>query len=141
MRTSRARDLWQWLPKRKNHEEHLGHLSKRTSQLLRVAGRIPAADHVRADLRVLLLELGGLFQHDEPGIADARRRHADERERVRYPAAAFERQRDRPVLYSDDHHAAVCGREAHWHHRTAGYFADSRSGTDPGQWVRGWGFV
>src|ERR1700691_175857 len=116
--------------KSRNNEKCLDHLPKGTGELLRFACRVSSADHVRCNFWFLLLECTWLFRDRRHGDADARAINPHERERTDHPPLAVERQRDRTVLYPDDHDASVRGREAYWDHRTAGNIADSRPRTD-----------
>ena len=62
MQSRRAASRQKRLRKERSNEKYLDHLPKRTAQLFRLARGLSAADDVRRDFRVLLLELGGLFQ-------------------------------------------------------------------------------
>ena len=47
----------------RNHEKYLDHLQQRTAELFRISCRLSAVDHVRPDLRLLLLECPRLFRN------------------------------------------------------------------------------
>src|SRR5579863_4293660 len=80
-RNSRARRKRSRNPGGKVSAKYFDYLSQRASQLFRISNRVSVADHVRADLRLLLLERAGLFRFDGHGIADARADDADEYQR------------------------------------------------------------
>ncbi len=108
------------------NEKHLDHLPQGTAQLFRFSDRLHPAGHVRRDLRLLFLELSGLFREHGHGSADGGRTISDEHQRADHSAAARQHQRDRAFLHSLDYHAPVCRGKAHRHDRTAGNFADQR---------------
>src|SRR5579864_2751751 len=103
---------WKLSPQEERiHEKHLDYLPQGTAQLFRIAGRLHFAGDVRRDIRVLLLELPGLFREHGHGSDTRGRTISDESKRAGLAAAARQRQRDRIVFHPIDHHAPVCRRE------------------------------
>src|ERR1700757_3650254 len=115
--TKIPRRFW---PRSPLNEKCVDHLSKGTEQLLCVSGGVRPPGDVCFHLWPILLAISAAFCCRRHGDANARTGISYESKRGNDSPTSIERQCDGAILHPYDHHALVCGREAHRNDRTAG---------------------